>query len=1124
VRQSDFVKTGIAAITALKNRIPYFVTEERPNSLSFDKVKRLKAHPEFPEWNKCFKTIDTLLMQGLSVCAANVFGEKTRGGNDNSLSLQDKTLDENTKAYLQNARGWNRELKSGGSETEPYRGDTDQLRDYWEKEFRCAEPDRPSNVPYPHSDADFLTKLIGIKHPMRINDIFQAMGKPMKDVITQGLKESSSSSSPGIDGVGNWILKLCPLLPEYWQTLYQLIPIFGTPEGWQHHFLIFIGKKAGVTCNPKDVRPICLFSCAFKLFQTYVKTLLEEQLERAKWYSKGQRARRGRDGVLEASHILQAVIDYASRHGLELYLLFKDVSNAFGNLEWRIILQVMQSMNLDSLLAWMVYQCLINGELENDLIGTIKVTKGSGQGGTLSAELCMMVLDVCVQHIEKECKGANAFGFRVKSADFVDDSANPTNDRKDMVKMCDIIGAFHAWVRMPCNLSVGKTEITAVRMIKNPYEGFVRNPQILNYAFTLNGVVIPYVSQTVGYRHLGSHLLSGFKGWLNGKSTSENAVDQGMLRCEKLDSVEIHPALMLRSVNQIILSVVSPVSSCIGSHFAHLRPLKSRVIQLVRAKLGWGPREGSSETFFIRRADGGGGLIDVEVQFQLNYILRLYTLCKSVDSRHRRIEIARLKLWREAVHGVKVPSDGFGIGGCQIEGADVPRNEGELVMGILKFQKKGTEHTHNRVGNPGIICPAAGERLSDSQRNKLNIWLQTPGGQFCAGITSKYKVYDSKVAPPWLANPETQSMSRPTTLVMTFLREYGIGTDLKKGSAAFYRIQWEFIETPESDDNVGYLKACKGDLFKSRKSLSVYLRSARAWQALDAQSRKNTGLAEKLRPPNFVRSSLSYNWITHPNLDPELWKLHFRILGNAFTTRAKKAAFRKRDDEVESTKWCRLCEKKLVRFVSNERHILCNCQEKGAANLRRLRHNVAVAKVHEYVRRFLKGQTIVYETEPPVRDEQDKLWKVDQSYTCFGTGRKLTMEFGWTWDRRIRQTEREKFRKYQGLYAGAVAGAGAGLETRHMAVVLGVLGAVGVGTEALLANLKWLCTPQGEGAVSGLKTRFLPMSAMVQELFLEAAKWNGQIIGRNSRLEAKRDKKRPMVKAERKEAKSQGRP
>jgi hypothetical protein len=147
--------------------------------------------------------------------------------------------------------------------------------------------------------------------------------------------------------------------------------------------------------------------------------------------------------------------------------------------------------------------------------------------------------------------------------------------------MCAIIGAFHAWVRMPCNLSVGKTEIAAVRMIKNVYEGFVRNPQILNYAFTLNGVVIPYVSRTVRYRQC-------FKGGLNGKSTSENAVDQGMLRCEQLDSVEIHPALLLRSVNQIILSVVSPVSSCIGSHFSHLRPLRNRVVQLVRAKLDRG--------------------------------------------------------------------------------------------------------------------------------------------------------------------------------------------------------------------------------------------------------------------------------------------------------------------------------------------------------------------------------------------------------------------------------------------------------------------------------------------------------------------------------------------------------
>ena len=158
----------------------------------------------------------------------------------------------------------------------------------------------------------------------------------IKYIKYQIMRNCSSKSSPGVDGISYSLLKRLPSCHHFLATLYSkiLLGINEAPPIWCSGKIILIYKK-GDTSSPGNFRPIALTSTIGKLhvFHKFIARRMEKYclandiIDTS--IQKGFLT--GINGTMEHIFSVTSVLEHAKSNGLPLNISFLDLRNAFGS-------------------------------------------------------------------------------------------------------------------------------------------------------------------------------------------------------------------------------------------------------------------------------------------------------------------------------------------------------------------------------------------------------------------------------------------------------------------------------------------------------------------------------------------------------------------------------------------------------------------------------------------------------------------------------------------------------------------------------------------------------------------------------------------------------------------------
>lgn len=214
------------------------------------------------------------------------------------------------------------------------------------------------------------------------------------------LDSKNTKSSPGLDGIDNFIIKKLPI-----QYHLILLDIFNElhssksyPESWRHSFLHFISKPDG-----KSLRPIALTSAMCKLFESLHKNRLQWWVESKDILPDSQHGFRQGRSCTDSLLNLTLKVDEALLDGENVVAAFLDVKGAFDNVNIDILLAELSKLGCSDtvieFVKFLTHSRFIHADcLEDDVRSTYK---GVPQGGVLSSLLYIIYVATITKNLHK---------------------------------------------------------------------------------------------------------------------------------------------------------------------------------------------------------------------------------------------------------------------------------------------------------------------------------------------------------------------------------------------------------------------------------------------------------------------------------------------------------------------------------------------------------------------------------------------------------------------------------------------------------------------------------------------------------------------------------------------------
>jgi hypothetical protein len=161
---------------------------------------------------------------------------------------------------------------------------------------------------------------------------------PTTDDIEVQLQHASSTSSPGLDGVGydvykRFVTQLLPVLKAAFKCCWTHKKV---PQSWKLGVVRLLYKK-GDRGDPANWRPICLQQAINKIYTGVLARRLARWQDANDRHAPGQKGFRPVNGCGEHNFLAAMLIDQARRKHRPLYEVWYDFRNAFGSVPLKLL-------------------------------------------------------------------------------------------------------------------------------------------------------------------------------------------------------------------------------------------------------------------------------------------------------------------------------------------------------------------------------------------------------------------------------------------------------------------------------------------------------------------------------------------------------------------------------------------------------------------------------------------------------------------------------------------------------------------------------------------------------------------------------------------------------------------
>lgn len=207
--------------------------------------------------------------------------------------------------------------------------------------------------------------------------------------LKQSIKSQNLNKAPGTDKfdprIVNYIFKIHP---NFLLALFnKLLQISYFPHKWKEAIVVFFYKQNKPSALPSSYRPICLLQSISKIFERIINNRILFHLnQNFKLAAQQFGFIEGKSTTLCINSLLQEINKRNNKFKYTLLVSF-DISGAFDNVDWQILLHELGAHNLDKYLQDICKSFLTNrkvGVLDGDLLKGFYTTKGCPQGSCLA--------------------------------------------------------------------------------------------------------------------------------------------------------------------------------------------------------------------------------------------------------------------------------------------------------------------------------------------------------------------------------------------------------------------------------------------------------------------------------------------------------------------------------------------------------------------------------------------------------------------------------------------------------------------------------------------------------------------------------------------------------------------
>ena len=234
--------------------------------------------------------------------------------------------------------------------------------------------------------------------------------------VPTAIKSFGSQKAPGPDGLipmalqcfiknNNALKRLCRVYQAMLELQY-------TPEHWCSSKLIFIPKPNKDYRLAKSFRPISLMPFLFKTCEKLANWEIEQKILINRPFSINQHAfRKNFSTDTAVSNLIDGIESHILRGQIAL-VVFLDVEGAFNNIPYTSIINAMKKREIpDKIIYW--YKDFLETRTSTvNLKGfksTVKITRGTAQGSTLSPTLWNLIFDDLLAEFSSGAAKINGF-------------------------------------------------------------------------------------------------------------------------------------------------------------------------------------------------------------------------------------------------------------------------------------------------------------------------------------------------------------------------------------------------------------------------------------------------------------------------------------------------------------------------------------------------------------------------------------------------------------------------------------------------------------------------------------------------------------------------------------------